>query len=242
MMMRARITFVLLNTSRARRAVSRHLQAGIWRSARRAGRRNAPIRDPFCPAPALKRAMKTSKFRRRSGAEAAAHGHGDPPVGQVVVVRPRSRGAGRAPRTRTDPRPHRLGHAFRQDPRRAFRAQPRRRPHRAPYPPPRGSHGRRDRTGPSSSRSASTRTSRCSNTTSPWTCSRSTTWANCNPPYAGLTCFGAYVLNEQTNEIETMLARFTIVATGGCGNIYPRPQTPWSPRATASPCATAPRR
>ena len=36
----------------------------------------------------------------------------------------------------------------------------------------------------------------------------------------GLACFGAYVLNERTNEIETMLAKFTVVATGGCGNIY----------------------
>ena len=36
----------------------------------------------------------------------------------------------------------------------------------------------------------------------------------------GLTCFGAYVLNLGTNEIETMLAKFTVVATGGCGNIY----------------------
>lgn len=36
----------------------------------------------------------------------------------------------------------------------------------------------------------------------------------------GLTCFGAYVLNLDTNEIETMLAKFTVVATGGCGNIY----------------------
>ncbi|MDE5579431.1 MAG: FAD-binding protein, partial [Alistipes sp.] len=30
----------------------------------------------------------------------------------------------------------------------------------------------------------------------------------------GLTCFGAYVLNEKTNEIETMLAKVTVVATG----------------------------
>ncbi len=58
----------------------------------------------------------------------------------------------------------------------------------------------------------------------------------------GLASFGAYVLNLDTNEIETMLSKFTVVAAGGCGNVYPRPQTPWSPRATASPCATAPRR
>lgn len=35
-----------------------------------------------------------------------------------------------------------------------------------------------------------------------------------------LACFGAYVLNLDTHEIETMLARFTVVATGGCGNVY----------------------
>ncbi len=36
----------------------------------------------------------------------------------------------------------------------------------------------------------------------------------------GLACFGAYVLNLESNEIETMLAKFTIVASGGCGHIY----------------------
>ncbi len=36
----------------------------------------------------------------------------------------------------------------------------------------------------------------------------------------GLACFGAYVLNTETNAIETMLAKFTVVAAGGCGNIY----------------------
>ena len=36
----------------------------------------------------------------------------------------------------------------------------------------------------------------------------------------GLACFGAYVLNTETNEIFTALAKFTVVAAGGCGNIY----------------------
>ena len=36
----------------------------------------------------------------------------------------------------------------------------------------------------------------------------------------GLACFGAYILNTQTNEIFTCLAKFTVVAAGGCGNIY----------------------
>ena len=36
----------------------------------------------------------------------------------------------------------------------------------------------------------------------------------------GLACFGAYVLDMDSNRIETILSKFTIVATGGCGNIY----------------------
>ena len=36
----------------------------------------------------------------------------------------------------------------------------------------------------------------------------------------GLACFGAYVLNTDTDEIITILAKFTVVAAGGCGNIY----------------------
>lgn len=36
----------------------------------------------------------------------------------------------------------------------------------------------------------------------------------------GLACFGAYVLNTETDEILTILAKFTVVAAGGCGNIY----------------------
>lgn len=36
----------------------------------------------------------------------------------------------------------------------------------------------------------------------------------------GLACFGAYVLNTETNEIITILSKFTVVAAGGCGNLY----------------------
>ena len=36
----------------------------------------------------------------------------------------------------------------------------------------------------------------------------------------GLACFGAYVLNTETDEILTVLAKFTVVAAGGCGNLY----------------------
>jgi L-aspartate oxidase len=33
-------------------------------------------------------------------------------------------------------------------------------------------------------------------------------------------CFGAYVLDQKTNEIETVCARFTLLATGGVGQVY----------------------
>ncbi len=36
----------------------------------------------------------------------------------------------------------------------------------------------------------------------------------------GLACFGAYVLDLESERILTMLAKFTIVASGGCGHIY----------------------
>jgi L-aspartate oxidase len=36
----------------------------------------------------------------------------------------------------------------------------------------------------------------------------------------GVECYGAYALNKQTQRIETILARCTVVATGGGGQIY----------------------
>ena len=42
----------------------------------------------------------------------------------------------------------------------------------------------------------------------------------------GLASFGAYVLNLDTNEIETLLSKFTVVATGGCGNVYSTTSNP----------------
>lgn len=36
----------------------------------------------------------------------------------------------------------------------------------------------------------------------------------------GIECYGAYALNRQTNKIETILARTTVVCTGGVGQVY----------------------
>ncbi len=36
----------------------------------------------------------------------------------------------------------------------------------------------------------------------------------------GIECYGAYALNKHTNEIETFLARMTVVTTGGAGQVY----------------------
>ena len=41
-----------------------------------------------------------------------------------------------------------------------------------------------------------------------------------------ITCFGAYALNTETAEIDMILARVTVVAAGGCGQVY---------RATTNP-------
>ncbi len=35
-----------------------------------------------------------------------------------------------------------------------------------------------------------------------------------------IECYGAYALNHHTNEIETILSRVTLVATGGAGHVY----------------------
>lgn len=35
-----------------------------------------------------------------------------------------------------------------------------------------------------------------------------------------ITCYGAYVLDEQTGRVETFLSRVTVMATGGCGAVY----------------------
>jgi len=35
-----------------------------------------------------------------------------------------------------------------------------------------------------------------------------------------ITCYGAYVLNRNNNSIDTILAKLTLMATGGAGNVY----------------------
>ena len=36
----------------------------------------------------------------------------------------------------------------------------------------------------------------------------------------GIKCYGAYVLNEETGEVDTFLSRVTVMATGGCEAVY----------------------
>ena len=36
----------------------------------------------------------------------------------------------------------------------------------------------------------------------------------------GIKCYGAYVLNEQTGEVDTFLSKITVMATGGCEAVY----------------------
>ncbi len=36
----------------------------------------------------------------------------------------------------------------------------------------------------------------------------------------GITCYGAYVLNTKSQKIETVLAKVTVMATGGAGHVY----------------------
>ncbi len=43
---------------------------------------------------------------------------------------------------------------------------------------------------------------------------------------ADVTCFGAYVLNPKTRLVDTILAKSTLVATGGAGNIYSNTTNP----------------
>ena len=41
-----------------------------------------------------------------------------------------------------------------------------------------------------------------------------------------ITCYGAYILDEKNNKILTVLAAQTMIATGGCGNIYQNTTNP----------------
>ncbi|MDR0976874.1 MAG: L-aspartate oxidase [Prevotellaceae bacterium] len=36
----------------------------------------------------------------------------------------------------------------------------------------------------------------------------------------GIKCYGAYVLNEETGEVDTFLSKLTVMATGGCEAVY----------------------
>jgi len=52
-----------------------------------------------------------------------------------------------------------------------------------------------------------------------------------------ILCFGAYVLNQKNSEIETILSKTTLLATGGMGNIYQTTTNP--PFATGDGLALA---
>lgn len=42
----------------------------------------------------------------------------------------------------------------------------------------------------------------------------------------GIRCYGAYVLNEETGEVDTFLSKVTIMATGGCEAVYRQTTNP----------------
>jgi L-aspartate oxidase len=41
-----------------------------------------------------------------------------------------------------------------------------------------------------------------------------------SPPRSGQACWGAYILNLKTNQVETFLSRITVLCTGGAGKVY----------------------
>lgn len=43
---------------------------------------------------------------------------------------------------------------------------------------------------------------------------------------SNITCYGAYVLNKKTDEIETFLARMTVLSSGGAGQVYKNTTNP----------------
>ena len=42
----------------------------------------------------------------------------------------------------------------------------------------------------------------------------------------GIKCYGAYVLNEETGEVDTFLSKVTVMATGGCEAVYRQTTNP----------------
>lgn len=58
-----------------------------------------------------------------------------------------------------------------------------------------------------------------------------------NRGYPGITCYGVYALEEKTGTIWTILARVTILASGGAGQVYPVTTNP--PTATGDGVAMA---
>lgn len=58
-----------------------------------------------------------------------------------------------------------------------------------------------------------------------------------NRGYPGIECYGVYALDEQSGEIWTILAKVTVLASGGAGQVYPVTTNP--PTATGDGVAMA---
>ena len=56
-----------------------------------------------------------------------------------------------------------------------------------------------------------------------------------------ITCYGAYVLDVASGNVDTFLSKITVMATGGVGAVYQTTTNPSLLPATASPWYTAPR-
>ena len=57
----------------------------------------------------------------------------------------------------------------------------------------------------------------------------------------GIKCYGAYVLNEATGEVDTSLSKVTIMATGGCEAVYRHTTNPLVATGDGIAWSTVPR-
>ena len=58
-----------------------------------------------------------------------------------------------------------------------------------------------------------------------------------------IKCYGAYVLNPETEKVDTYLAKVTVMCTGGCGAVYQTTSNPViATYSSTPPCSTTPTR